>query len=72
MKMSWMALIGTIIGALTYITANLITKPGTFAANFTQLTGLNYNDVIPIAVQAGHPAQFLLGPPSWLVQLISY
>lgn len=61
MKMSWMALIGTIIGALTYITANLITKPGTFAANFTQLTGLNYNDVIPIAVQAGHPAQFLLG-----------
>ncbi|MGR6836938.1 APC family permease [Syntrophomonas erecta] len=61
MKMSWMALIGTIIGALTYISANIITKPGTFAANFTSLTGLNYHDVIPLAVQAGHPPTFLLG-----------
>ncbi len=61
MKMSWMALIGTIIGAITYIVANLIADPGQFAANFTQLTGMNYDDVIKTAVAAGHPAKFLFG-----------
>lgn len=61
MKMSWMALIGTIVGALTFILGFLITDPGDFARNFTQLTSLNYNDVIPLAVQAGHPDRFLLG-----------
>lgn len=61
MKMSWMALIGTIIGALTFIIASVITSPGAFAANFTELTGVNYNDIINMAVAAGHPAKFLLG-----------
>lgn len=61
MKMSWMALIGTGIGALTFIVAALMADPGTFAANFTRLSGLNYNDVIPLAVQAGHPTKFLFG-----------
>ena len=61
MKMSWMALIGTAIGALTYIVANLIADPGQFAANFTQLTGMNYDDVIKIAAEAGHPTKFLFG-----------
>ncbi len=61
MKMSWMALIGTAVGALTFVVAFLITEPGAFAQNFTSLTGLNYNDVIPLAVEAGHPQKFLLG-----------
>ncbi|MDD2586285.1 MAG: APC family permease [Syntrophomonadaceae bacterium] len=61
MKMSWMALIGTIIGALTFIVAFFITEPGAFATNFTQLTGLNYDDVFNLAFEAGHPQKFLFG-----------
>lgn len=60
-KMSWMALIGTAIGALTFIVAAVIADPGVFAENFTRLSGLNYNDVIPLAVEAGHPTKFLFG-----------
>lgn len=61
MKMSWMALLGTAMGAIAFIVAFAITPAGQFATNFTQLTGLNYNDVIPLAVAAGHPSGFLLG-----------
>lgn len=61
MKMSWMALIGTIVGAITFIVAFIITAPGEFAANFTALTGLDYNQVIPLATAAGHPTKFLFG-----------
>lgn len=60
MKMSWMALIGTLVGALTFIIASLISSPEIFATNFTQLTGLEYSKVIDIAKQAGHPAGFSL------------
>lgn len=61
MKMSWMALIGTIIGAITFIAAFFVSDPGSFATNFTQLTGLNYDDVFKYAFEAGHPQKFLFG-----------
>lgn len=59
-KLSWMALIGTIIGAVAYIVANLMVNQVTFAQNWTTLTGVKYEDVIRIAIEHGHPSGFLL------------
>lgn len=60
-KTAWMALIGTIMGAVTYLVANVIIDPAAFAANWTAMTGLPYDQVIPLAIKAGHPSKFLIG-----------
>lgn len=60
-KLAWIALAGTIVGAIAYIVATIMVDPATFAANWTAITGLNYNDVVKLAQEAGHPTKFLFG-----------
>jgi len=59
--LAYLTLGATVLGALTFIVANLVTGQETFAANFTELTGLAYADVIRLAQEAGHPTEFLFG-----------
>lgn len=60
-KLAWIALAGTLMGALTYLVANLMIDPSVFASNWTVMTGLPYDQVIPKAIEAGHPSKFLVG-----------
>lgn len=60
-RLAYFTLGATLLGAVTFIVANFITGQGTFAANFTELTGLAYADVINIAQADGYPTKFLFG-----------
>ena len=60
-RLAYVTLTATLIGAVVFIIANLVTGQGTFAANFTQLTGLAYDDVIKIAKEDGYTTKFLFG-----------
>ncbi|ATW27785.1 APC family permease [Candidatus Formimonas warabiya] len=60
-KLAWIALAGTLMGAIVYIVATFLVDQAVFAANWTQITGLNYDDVIKTAVAEGHPVKFLFG-----------
>lgn len=60
-RLAYLTLTATLVGAVVFIVANLITGQGTFAANFTDLTGLAYDDVIRLAQEDGYPTKFLFG-----------
>ena len=60
-RLAYVTLTATLIGAVVFIIANIVTGQGTFAANFTQLTGLAYDDVIKIAKEDGYTTKFLFG-----------
>ena len=60
-KLAYITLAATLLGAITFIVANLVTGQETFADNFTKLTGLAYADVIQLAQADGYPTKFLLG-----------
>jgi amino acid transporter len=59
MTMSWIAIISGVI-CLVVMAVGAIMGAGNFAANFTQMTGMDYNSVIPAATAAGYPTDFLI------------
>lgn len=59
-RLAYATLGATIVGAITFIVANILSGPDAFAANFTELTGLAYADVIKLAGEDGYPTKFLL------------
>lgn len=60
-KLAYFTLSATLLGAVVFIIANLVSGAVTFATNFTELTGLAYNDVITLAQADGYPTKFLFG-----------
>lgn len=60
-RLAYLTLTATLVGAVVFIIANLITGQGTFAANFSELTGLAYGDVIKLAAADGYTTKFLFG-----------
>jgi len=60
-KLAWIALAGTLMGAIAYIVATFMVDQSVFAANWTEITGLSYDAVIPAATEGGHPVTFLFG-----------
>ncbi|WP_188455866.1 APC family permease [Virgibacillus oceani] len=60
-KLAYFTLGATILGAITFIVANLVAGQEIFATNFTELTGLAYEDVISLAQADGYPTKFLFG-----------
>jgi amino acid transporter len=60
-RLAYITLGATLLGAVVFLLANLVTGQGTFAVNFTQLTGLAYDEVINIAKADGYPTKFLFG-----------
>lgn len=59
MRLAWLNFGATIVGALTFIVAFFVSGHDAFVANFTQLTGLAYDDVIRLAGEDGYPTEFL-------------
>lgn len=59
MTVSWIAIISGII-CMIVLGVAAMTGAANFAANFTELTGIDYGSIIPAATAAGYPTDFLV------------
>ncbi len=59
MTVSWIAIISGIV-CMVVLGISAFVGAGDFAANFTSMTGIDYNAIIPAATSAGYPTDFLV------------